>query len=133
MFLLFVVTAIPIFLFSKKVVVLVYGEEYHAAGLLLSLFAIRLFFANMGVAKSLFITNENLFRYSLLTAVTGSVINVVLNYILIPKYASVGAIWSMIASFFVTIFFIDLFYADVRKNLKVMVKGILTPWKFKLG
>jgi len=133
MCLLFIVTAIPIFLFSTRMVVLVYGAEYHAAGVLLSLFAIRLFFANMGVAKSLFITNENLFRYSLLTAVSGSVINVALNYLLIPKYASVGAIWAMIVSFFITTFFIDIFYTDVRKNLKVMVEGILTPWKLRLG
>jgi len=133
MCLLFIVTAIPIFLFSTRMVIMVYGAEYHAAGVLLSLFAIRLFFTNMGVAKSLFITNESLFRYSLLTAVSGSVINVVLNYFLIPKYASVGAIWAMIASFFITTFFIDIFYADVRKNLKVMVEGILTPWKLRLG
>lgn len=104
MCLLFVVTAVPVFLFSSRVVAVVYGAEYHAAGVLLSLFAIRLFFTNMGVAKSLFITNENLFRYSLLTAVSGSVINVVLNYVLIPKYASVGAIWAMIVSFLLRLF-----------------------------
>lgn len=132
MFILFVVTAMPIFLFAERMVVMVYGVEYRAAGVLLSLFAIRLFFANLGVAKGLFIANENLFRYALVTAVIGSVANVALNYILIPKFASVGAIWAMIVSFFITTFFIDLFYVDVRKNLKVMVKGILTPWKLKL-
>lgn len=131
MFILFMVTSIPIFLFSTRLVVMVYGPKYQAAGVLLSLFAIRLFFANMGVAKGLFITNENLFRYSLLCAVSGSIINVVLNYVLIPRYASVGAIWAMIASFFITTFFIDIFYTDVRNNLKVMLKGILTPWKLK--
>lgn len=132
MCLLFLFTATPIFLFAERIVVMVYGAEYRAAGVLFSLFAVRLFFANLGVAKSLFITNENLFRYSLLTAVVGSVANVTLNYLLIPKYASVGAIWAMIVSFFLTTFFIDLFYVDVRKNLKVMVEGILTPWKLTL-
>jgi hypothetical protein len=42
------------------------------AGYLLSLFAIRLFFTNMGVAKSSFITNESLFKYSLVTSVLGA-------------------------------------------------------------
>jgi len=133
MSLLFVVIAFPIFLFAKKLVVLVYGIEYQAAGVLLSLFAVRLFFANMGVAKSLYITNENLFRYSLITAVIGSCVNVLLNYVLIPVYASVGAIWAMIISFFVTTFVIDIFYSEVHKNLKVMIKGIITPWKLRLG
>lgn len=132
MCLLFIITSVPIFLFAERIVLIVYGAEYRAAGILLALFAVRLFFANIGLAKSLFITNENLFRYALLTAVVGSVANVTLNYILIPKYASIGAIWAMMISFFITTFFIDIFYVDVRKNLKVMVKGILTPWKLKL-
>lgn len=132
MTLLFVATAVPVFLFAGQMVTLVYGDQYRAAGVLLSLFAIRLFFANIGVAKSLFITNENLFRYALATAVAGSVANVALNWLLIPRYASVGAIWAMIISFFITTFLIDVFYADVRKNLAVMVEGVLTPWKLKL-
>ena len=132
MFILFLITATPIFLFSKYIVVLFYGSEYKTAGMLLSLFAIRLFFANFGIAKSLFITNENLFKYSLLTAIVGSFINILLNYLLIPKYASIGAIWATIVSFFFTIFFIDLFYSAVRKNLKIMIKAILTPWKLTL-
>ena len=35
-----------------------------SGGYLLGLFAIRLFFTNMGVAKASFITNESLFKYS---------------------------------------------------------------------
>ncbi|MEE9118610.1 MAG: flippase, partial [Calditrichia bacterium] len=129
MFLLFLIVAIPIFLFSKQIVVILFGEEYKTAGALLALFSIRLFFTNFGVAKSLFITNENLFKYSLITAVAGSLINVALNYILIPKYASIGAIWATIASFTVTIFFIDLFYYRVVDNLKIMLKAVITPWQ----
>ncbi len=131
MCIIFIFTALPIFLLAEQIVLIVYGVEYRSAGVLLSLFAIRLFFANIGLAKSLFITNENLFRYALLTAVIGSIVNLSLNYILIPKYAAVGAVWAMIISFFITTFFIDIFYIDVRKNLKTMVWGILTPWKFQ--
>lgn len=129
MFILFLLAAVPIFLFSTQIVVLLYGEQFRGAGVLLSLFAVRLFFANFGVAKSLFITNENLFRYSLLTAIAGAAVNIGLNFLLIPRYASVGAIWSMIVSFFVTTFLIDVCYADVRRNLRTMIKAILTPWK----
>lgn len=130
MVILFLVVSVPIFFFGKYIIVKLYGSQYEAAGILLSLFAVRLFFTNFGVAKSLFIANENLFRYSLFTAVIGSIINIVLNYLLIPHYASIGAIWAMIASFFVTIFAIDVFYSEVRKNLKTMVRAMVSPWRF---
>lgn len=132
MFILFLITAIPLFILSEKIVVIIFGNDYRAAGVLLSLFAVRLFFTNMGVAKSLFITNENLFRYSLISAILGAVINIVLNYLLIPKYASIGAIWAMIISFFFTTFIFDLFYKGVRQNLKLMTIAVFTPWKITL-
>lgn len=129
MFILFIVTAIPLICLSRQIVVALLGDEYKAAGVLLSLFAIRLFFANFGVAKGLFIANENLFRYSLVTAIVGSIVNIVLNYLLIPRYASVGSLWAMIISLFITIFFIDFFYFKVRENLRIMLKAIITPWQ----
>jgi O-antigen/teichoic acid export membrane protein len=132
MVIMFIVVSVPIFFLGKYIIIKLYGSQYEAAGILLSLFALRLFFTNFGVAKNLFITNENLFRYSLFTAVIGSIINIVLNYLLIPKYASIGAIWAMIASFFVTIFFVDVFFGEVRRNLWLMMKAIISPWKLAL-
>ncbi|MCB0794128.1 MAG: polysaccharide biosynthesis C-terminal domain-containing protein, partial [Flavobacteriales bacterium] len=96
---------------------------------LLSLFAIRLFFTNMGMGKSSFITNESLFKYSLLTALVGVAVNISMNYYLIPQYRSIGAIWATIGSFAVSIFLIDLMSARTRMNLKLMIIGVLTFWK----
>lgn len=131
MFVMFLVTAVPIFLFSGTIVVLLYGPEYREAGVLLSLFAVRLFFTNFGVAKGLFITNENLFRYALVTSGSGAVLNVTLNYLLIPKYGSVGAIWAMIASFAVTTFLMDFFFVPTRWNLLLIGRALATPWKLR--
>lgn len=131
MFLLFLVTAIPIYVFSNQIVITLFGNEYKMAGALLALFSIRLFFANFGVAKSLFITNENLFKYALFTAISGAITNIGLNYLLIPRYASRGAILATIASFFITVFFVDFFHEEVRKNLRIMLKAIVTPWEMR--
>jgi O-antigen/teichoic acid export membrane protein len=129
MFILFLLVSIPIFLWSNKIVIILFGQEYKEAGILLSLFAIRLFFTNFGVAKSLFITNESLFKYSMLTAIIGSLVNVILNYILIPHYAAVGALWATIASFGTTTFLIDLLYPRMYGNLILMGKAVLYPWR----
>jgi O-antigen/teichoic acid export membrane protein len=131
MFILFLLVSIPIFLWSNKIVIVLFGYEYKEAGILLSLFSFRLFFANFGVAKSLFITNESLFVYSMITAMIGTLINVLLNIILIPKYAAIGSIWATIVSFSVTTFLIDFCYPKMHSNLILMFKAILCPWQLK--
>lgn len=131
MFALFLATAIPLFFLAEPFIVLIFGEEFRAAGWLLSLFAIRLFFTNMGVAKMSFITNESLFRYSLITSVVGAACNILLNWLLIPTYMSVGAIWAMIISFFVSNFLMDLFFKETRPNFRWMFHAISTFWRFR--
>lgn len=131
MFLAFLVIALPIYFFAENVIRILYGVEYQAAGYLLSLFAIRLFFSNMGVAKSVFIINESLFRYSLLTVIIGAIANISLNYFLIPVYASVGSVMASIISFTISIFLVDLFFAKTRENQKLMFRGIFSFWKLK--
>ena len=130
MFGLFLVTAIPLFLFAKPMVILLFGSEYGPAGYLLSLFAVRLFFTNMGTGKGSYIVNESLFKYALVTAMIGAMTNIGINLWLIPTYKSIGAIWATIISFMVHIFIIDLFVPRMRENLRLMVKGMLTFWRF---
>lgn len=130
MFLLFLATSIPLYFLAKPIVVLLFGQEFEPAGVLLSLFAIRLFFTNMGTGKSSFITNESLFRYSLFTALVGVTLNVGINWLLIPDMRSIGAIWATIISFLVSIFLLDLLFKRTRENLGLMVRGILTFWRF---
>lgn len=130
-FLLFLVVAIPIYFFAEKIVVLLLGAAYQPAGILLSLMAIRLFFANMGVARGQFILVENLFKYSLITMVLGTITNVLLNYFLIPDYKSIGAIIATVISFFVTVFAVDIFYNKTRKNTLTIFKAIGTFYKVR--
>lgn len=129
MFFAFLLTAIPLYLFAEDIIVLLYGFEYQAAGYLLSLFALRLFFSNMGVGKSVFIVNESLFKYSLLTVVIGACSNIALNYLLIPLYGMEGAIVASMLSFTISIFMVDLFFRATRMNQRLMFRGMLTFWK----
>lgn len=130
MFLLFLVISVPLYFTAEPLIVMLYGEEFRPAGYLLGLFAIRLFFTNMGVAKASFITNESLFKYSLFTALIGAMVNITMNYFLIPPFKAIGAIWATIGSFLISIFLLDLLFRDTRANLGWMVRGITSFWKF---
>lgn len=129
MFILFLVTAVPIFLFGNQVITLLYGVEYRAAGYLFSLFSIRLLFTNLGTAKTLFVVNESLFRNSLLNAMVGAVVNITVNYFLIPIYGSIGALIATVVSFSVSAFGVDLFFKRTRVNSRLLLRGVVTFWK----
>jgi len=129
MFVLFLATAIPIFLFGEKVITLLYGLEYQAAGFLFSLFSIRLLFTNLGTAKSLYVVNESLFKNSLLNAIVGAITNITVNYFLIPIYGSIGALIATVVSFTVSVFGVDLFFRKTRINNRLLMRGITSFWK----
>jgi len=131
-FLLFLAVAIPIYLFSEQIVVTLFGIAYQPAGVLLSLMAIRLFFANMGVSRGAFILSENLLKFSFITMLVGTLVNIGLNYIWIPNYGSKGAIIATIVSFFVTTYLFDIFYYKTRENVLLQIKSIFTFYKINL-
>lgn len=121
MFGLFVILGIPTFFFARLLVPILYGVEYTQAGALLSLLAIRLLFANFGLARSLFIINDKLFNLALATSLLGALINILGNYLLIPVYGAFGAIIASIISFTVTIFIVDAVYLKSRGNFMLMI------------
>jgi len=132
MFVLFLITAAPFCLFSTRFVTTLFGNEYAAAAALLPYFSLRIFFTNFGVAKGLFITNDGLFRYSLVMAAVGAALNIGFNYLLIPRYASMGVIAAMSISFLANTILIDLLYSQTRRNFRVMIKAIFTFWQIQL-
>lgn len=131
-FILFLIFSIPIFLFAENIVVILFGEIYQPAGVLLSLLAIRLFFANMGVARGVYLLSENLMKYSLVSLAIGTSVNVALNYMWIPGYGAMGAVMATIVSFAITIFVIDVHYSKTRVNVMLQINSMLTFYKLNL-
>lgn len=132
-FLLFLITAIPIYFFSDLIISVLYGKEYVAAIPILAFMSFRIFFNNMGIARSGFINVENLYKYSMFTMILGTIVNIVLNYFLIPQYFSMGAVFSTIISFSVTLFVVDLFYSKTRGNVILQIKSMLTFYKLRIN
>jgi len=129
MFGIFVLTAVPLILFGPMATRLLYGTAYAGAAGLIPWLVFRLFLTNYGVARSLFITNEGLFRFALITSVAGAALNLALNFALVPVWGARGAIVASLASFAFTVFGLEAFERNARKNLRLMLRTIFLPWR----
>jgi len=132
MFFIFLVTFSFVFLFGKDIVLLLYGNAYSMAAGLFVLASFRTLYTNFGIASSQFITNENLFKYSMIFTIMGASINILLNYFLIPLYGAEGALVATIISFTFSIFISYFLFQQTRKNAFLMLSAILTFYKFSL-
>jgi O-antigen/teichoic acid export membrane protein len=103
MALLAYLVAIPTSIFSNWIVQILFGSAYAESGPILAVLIWAGIFVNLGVARSSFLTTMNWTKVHLLTVSIGCLINVLLNLILIPPYAGMGAaIATCIAYFFAT-------------------------------
>jgi O-antigen/teichoic acid export membrane protein len=126
---IFLVVAVPLILFGSQIAQALYGHAYAGASVLLPWLTLRLLFTNFGVARSIFITNENLFRFALATAVAGALVNIALNLVLVPAWGAPGAIAASMVSFIITTFGLEPFQPRARQNLYLMLQAIFFPWR----
>ncbi len=124
MLFLFLLIAVPILMFSNFLISISYGKQFMESSASLCFLLPRLLIAFYGVVKGLFILNENLFKYSLISSAIGALLNICLNYLLIPIYSINGAIISSSLSFFTTVFLLDFLFHKTRANLKCMVHSL---------
>jgi O-antigen/teichoic acid export membrane protein len=129
MFGLFLVIGLPLIVLGPLAARALYGVSYTEAAALLPWLAFRLFFTNLGVARSVFIAGEGLLQFALITSVVGAVVNVALNLVLVPQWGVKGAIVSSFASFAVTMFALEVFDRRARANLRLMARAVFFPWR----
>jgi PST family polysaccharide transporter len=93
--------ALPLTFISSWLVSILYGAQFLEAAPILSLHVWTGVFVSLGMARGPYLITEGLTRFSALTSTGGAIINIVLNYFLIPAYGAVGA---AIATVFAQVF-----------------------------
>ncbi|MEO1525431.1 MAG: flippase [Planctomycetota bacterium] len=114
-------------IFGTHLLVWAYSESYALAGSLLAVMAFRCCLASLGSIRTIFLVNANILRYSMLTVVIGSILNVILNVLMIPSMGTWGAIYASFISFTVTTIVLDLFYSRTRRAICIALAGWFFP------
>lgn len=116
--------AIPLTFLSTPLVVLVFGQEYAPAGLVLSIHIWSSLFVFLGYVKEVWIATEELTGYALAASITGAVVNILLNLWLIPIYRELGAAIATVISYGLADYGMCFLYPPARKFAWVMTKAM---------
>lgn len=91
MFSIAFVLAVGATLFGPWLVTLLYGKEFEEAGIVFVIFIWSSVFTYLGYASSQWMTVENLQIAKLVRSALGALVNVGLNFLLIPRFGGMGA------------------------------------------
>ncbi len=112
--LIWLASTIPVSLLSHQLVQILYGSDFSEAGTLLSVYAWSQFNACFGVARSTVLTIEKKLKFSLILTCMGAIINLILNYFLIPSYGAMGATIATIITYFIIIILMNFLIKELR-------------------
>lgn len=124
---------ISITCFGWLAIDILYGAAYLQASRVLMVMAWAGLFATLGTARSIWLINENLQKYTIIYTLTGAITNVVLNYLLIPSLGALGAAITTLISQIVADLLTLMAFKKTRKSSIMILKAIFANKTFANG
>lgn len=119
--------AVPATFLSGWVIEILFGAAYSKAGPMLAVLIWAGIFTNLGVARSSFLTTMNWTRIHLMTVSLGCIINIAMNYVLIPKYGGMGAVIASLVAYWFAAHGSCFVYKPLRKTGFMLTKAMIYP------
>ncbi|MEW5803376.1 MAG: flippase [bacterium] len=125
--------AVPFSLCAPLILNMLYGSAYQGAD---RIFAIHIWaglFVFLGVSRSQYLLNEGLLVFSFASTATGAVVNILLNYFLIPKYAGAGAAIATVAAQGISAYMSSFFYRPALCCGYMQTLALFSPIRYALS
>ncbi len=87
-----------------------FGNEYKSASSVLAIHIWTAVFVFIGVARGVFLISEGLMKFSFVATSVGSIVNIILNYLLIPLYGPKGAAFATLVAYMMAAYICGFFY-----------------------
>ncbi len=114
---------------SDWAVNLLYGGQYNQAGSILAIHIWSIIFGFLGITSEKWLLSENLQLISFYRTFFGVVINIILNFILIPKYGVQGAAFATLITQMSVSYIFDIFNNKTKKMFFMKTKTMFI-WRF---
>jgi len=122
--LLALVIAILITLGADRITLILYGDNYSGAANILAIHVWACVFVFLGTAGGKWYLAENLQRIQLYRTISGAIINICLNIILIPMYGGVGAAIATVTSYTFAAYIMDASSKSTRHLFWLKTRAI---------
>jgi PST family polysaccharide transporter len=119
------VLSVPVALAAPWIVRLAYGAEFAGAAPILSVHIWASVFVFLGVARGQWLVNEGLQKFYLAATLCGAVVNVVLNFVLIPRWGGLGAAYATVVSYALAGWLASYCHPAVRVTARAQTRALL--------
>jgi len=114
---------------SDYVALFLYGEAYRGTGAILAIHIWTGVAVFLGVGSGYWLILNGLQKYSLLQTISGALVNIILNFVLIPKYLGVGAAISTLIAQTVATIVATTLVSKTRPIFTLQMKAILNIFR----
>lgn len=118
-----ITVALLVSIFVEPIVTSLFGEPYRPAAAVLRIHVWAGIAVFLGVASSQYLITENLTKISFYRTFIGLLVNVLLNFVLIPPYGAKGAATATLLSYCVATFSL-VFFKPTRRQSKLLIQSL---------
>ncbi|MDB9445943.1 flippase [Anabaena sp. CS-542/02] len=115
--------ALPMTFLSNRIITILFGNSYLAAGSILAIHIWAAVFVSMGIATGIWFVAEGFTHLAFQRNLIGAVTNIFLNLFLIPAYAGVGAAIATVISYAIASFLSHSINLKTRKIFKLQIQA----------
>jgi len=114
---------------SRPLISLLYGSQFIEASTVLVIYVWSGLFMNIAIVRGIYFISSGHTKYSMKVTILGAIMNVILNYLFIPKYGIEGAAYATLISYFVYGYATSFIYKGLRKIGIVQTKSLLVIFR----
>ena len=126
-----VVVGVFMWIAAEPIIVLLFGEEYRAAAGVFRIYIWSSVFVFLIIAIAQYLIAENKTIFALVRNSIAMVINVALNWMLIPIYGIEGAAVATLVAYLFSAYFANWLYKDMRPIFKMETNALLLNMNLK--
>ena len=122
--------AVAVVLCNDLIIDTLFGSQYFEAKPILVVHIFTGVFAALGISSSYWFIEENLQKFLFYRALSGAIVNIILNIILIEKHGALGAAYASLAAQFLSSYFFNITSKNTLPMFLIQSKVILAPFYF---
>lgn len=130
-----IVFTLIVFLLSDQIFSILFDEKFEESAAILAIYIWSSLFVFIGLVSDKWILFEKSYNHQLYKTVLGLIVNVALNFLLIPKYGAKGAAYATLVSYACSGYLYFLFNKSTKRLFFMQTRAIFFPffWLFKKG